>query len=83
MEKKTSTAKSLVPNDSLNLHFTCNVCLSTFSDGEEYSRHRLGEIETAKNRQKHPDKTAELKFTREKTIPPNPIWWLESESSSS
>ena len=47
-EKKTSAAKSLVPNDSLNLHFTCSICLSTFSDSEEYSRHRLGEIETAK-----------------------------------
>ena len=81
--KKTSAPESLVPNDSLNLHFTCSLCLSTFSDSEEYSRHRLGEIETAKNRQKQPDKTAEMKFTREKAIPPNPIWWLESESSSS
>lgn len=82
-DKRTSAAESLVPNDSLNLHFTCSVCLSTFSDSEEYSRHRLDEIETAKNRQKHPDKTAtEMKFTREKAIPPNPIWWLESESSS-
>ena len=67
--KRTSAAESLVPNDSLNLHFTCSVCLSTFSDSEEYSRHRLGEIETAKNRQKHPDKTAtEMKFTRKPSL---------------
>ncbi len=76
-EKKTSTAASLVTNGSLNPCFTCSMCSSTFSDSEEYYRHRLHEIETEKNRQKQPD-TAEMEFTREKDIPPNPIWWLES-----
>jgi hypothetical protein len=77
-EKKTpAAASSLVPNESLNPRFTCSMCSSTFSDSEEYYRHRLREIETAKNRQNQPYKTAEMEFTREKDIPPNPIWWLE------
>lgn len=75
-EEKTPAA-SLVTNESLNPRFTCSMCSSTFSDSEEYCRHRLREIETAKNRQNQPD-TAEMKFTREKDVPPNPIWWLES-----
>jgi hypothetical protein len=76
-EKKTpAAASSLVPNESLNPRFTCSMCSSTFSDSEEYYRHRLREIETAKNRQNQPE-TAEMEFTREKDIPPNPIWWLE------
>jgi hypothetical protein len=77
-EKKTpAAASSLVPNESLNPRFTCSMCSSTFSDSEEYYRHRLREIETAKNRQNQPYKTAEMEFSREKDIPPNPIWWLE------
>jgi hypothetical protein len=77
-EKKTpAAASSLVPNESLNPRLTCSMCSSTFSDSEEYYRHRLREIETAKNRQNQPYKTAEMEFSREKDIPPNPIWWLE------
>jgi hypothetical protein len=75
-EEKTPAASSLVTNESLNPRFTCSICSSTFSDSEEYCRHRLLEIETAKNRQNQPA-TAEREFTREKDIPPNPIWWLE------
>ena len=75
-EEKTPAA-SLVTNESLNARFTCSICSSTFSDSEEYCRHRLREIETAKNRQNQPA-TAEMEFTREKDIPPNPIWWLGS-----
>jgi hypothetical protein len=74
-EEKTP-AVYLVTNEPLNQRFTCSMCSSTFSDSEEYCRHRLREIETAKNRQNHPE-TAEMEFTRDKDIPPNPIWWLE------
>ena len=75
-EEKTPEA-SLVTNEPLNPRFTCSICSSTFSDSEEYCRHRLREIETAKNRQNQPN-TERMEFTREKDIPPNPIWWLES-----
>jgi len=75
-EEKTP-ATSFVTNESLNPRFTCSICSSSFSDSEEYCRHRLREIETAKNREDQPD-TAEMDFTREKDIPPNPIWWLGS-----
>lgn len=75
-EEKTPEA-SLVTNERLNPRFTCSICSSTFSDSEEYCRHRLREIETAKNRQNQPN-TEGMEFTREKDIPPNPIWWLES-----
>ena len=76
-EKKTpATTSSLVTNETQNPRFTCSMCSSTFSDSEEYYRHRLREIEIIKNRQNQPD-TAEMEFSREKDIPPNPIWWLE------
>jgi hypothetical protein len=75
-DKKTPDAL-LVTNESLNPRFTCSICSSTFSVSEEYCRHRLREIETAKNRQNQSN-TEEMEFTREKDIPPNPIWWLES-----
>jgi hypothetical protein len=76
-ERKTPAAtSSLVTNESQNPRFICSMCSSTFSDSEEYYRHRLREIETVKNRQNQPD-TAEMEFSREKDIPPNPIWWLE------
>jgi hypothetical protein len=76
-EKKTlATTSSLVTNEPQNPRFTCSMCSSTFSDSEEYYRHRLREIEIIKNRQNQPD-TAEMEFSREKDIPPNPIWWLE------
>ena len=76
-EKKTpATTSSLVTNETQNPRFTCSMCSSTFSDSEEYYRHRLHEIEIIKNRQNQPD-TAEMEFSREKDIPPNPIWWLE------
>jgi hypothetical protein len=52
------------------------MCSSTFSDSEEYYRHRLHEIETVKNRQNEPN-TAGIDFVREKDVPPNPIRWLE------
>jgi hypothetical protein len=74
-EEKTP-AVYLVTNESLNPRFTCSMCSSTFSDSEEYYRHRVREIEIVKNRQNQPD-TAEMEFSREKDIPPNPIWWLE------
>lgn len=74
-EQKKIPEVSLVTNESLNPRFTCSICSSTFSDSEEYCRHRLREIEAAKNRQNQPD-TAEMEFSREKDIPPNPIWWL-------
>ena len=73
-EKKTPTGRSLVTNESQNLRFTCGMCSSTFSNSEEYYRHRLREIEIVKNRQNKPD-TAEMEFSKD--IPPNPIWWLE------
>jgi hypothetical protein len=75
-EKKIPTGGSLDTNESQNLRFTCGICSSTFSDSEEYYRHRLREIEIVKNRQNKPD-TAEMEFSRDKDIPPNPIWWLE------
>jgi hypothetical protein len=75
-EKKTRTGTSLDTNESQNLRFTCGICSSTFSDSEEYYRHRLREIEIVKNRQNQLD-SAEMEFSREKDIPPNPIWWLE------
>ena len=75
-EKRPAATSSLVTNESQNLRFTCSMCSSTFSDSEEYYRHRLREIEIVKNRQNQPD-TAEMEFSREKDIPPNPIWWLE------
>ena len=76
-ERKTPAAtSSLVTNESQNPRFICSMCSSTFSDSEEYYRHRLREIETVKNRQNQPD-TAEMEFSREKDVPPNPIWWLE------
>ena len=75
-KKKRPAAASVVTNESQNPRFTCSICSSTFSDSEEYYRHRLHEIETVKNRQKQPN-TAEMDFVREKDVPPNPIWWLE------
>ena len=75
-EKKIPTGGSFVTNESQNLRFTCGMCSSTFSNSEEYYRHRLREIEIVKNRQNKPD-TAEMEFSRDKDIPPNPIWWLE------
>jgi hypothetical protein len=76
-EKKVPTAaSSLVTNESQNPRFTCSMCSSTFSDSEEYYRHRLHEIETVKNRQNEPN-TAGIDFVREKDVPPNPIRWLE------
>jgi hypothetical protein len=76
-KKKTPAAtSSLVTNESQNQRFTCSMCSSTFSDSEEYYRHRVREIEIVKNRQNQPD-TAEMEFIRDKDIPPNPIWWLE------
>jgi hypothetical protein len=76
-EKKVpAAASSLVTNESQNARFTCSMCSSTFSDSEEYYRHRLHEIETVKNRQNEPN-TAGIDFVREKDVPPNPIRWLE------
>jgi hypothetical protein len=76
-EKKTpATTSLLVTNESQNQRFTCSMCSSTFSDSEEYYRHRFREMELVKNRRNQPD-TAETEFIREKDIPPNPIWWLE------
>ena len=75
-KKKRPAAASLITNESQNPRFTCSKCSSTFSDSEEYYRHRLREIETVKNRQNQPNK-AEMDFVREKDVPPNPIWWLE------
>jgi hypothetical protein len=75
-EKKTPATTSLVTYESQNPRFICSMCSSTFSDSEEYYRHRLREIETVKNRQNQPNK-AEMDFVREKNVPPNPIWWLE------
>jgi hypothetical protein len=76
-ENKTPAAtSSLVTIESQNKRFTCSMCTSTFSDSEEYYRHRVREIEIVKNRQNQPD-TAEMEFIREKDIPPNPIWWLK------
>ena len=77
-EKKNTAAvtSSLVTNGSQNQRFTCSMCSSTFSDSEEYYRHRVREVEIVKNREKQPD-TSEREFIREKDIPPNPIWWLE------
>jgi hypothetical protein len=75
-EKIPAATSSLVRNESQNPRFTCSICSSAFSDSEDYYRHRLHEIEIVKNRQNQPD-TAEMEFSREKDIPPNPIWWLE------
>jgi hypothetical protein len=75
-KKAPSATSSLVTNEPQNQRFTCSMCSSTFSDSEEYYRHRVREIEIVKNRQNQPDK-AEMEFIREKDIPPNPIWWLE------
>jgi hypothetical protein len=76
-EKKTLTATSShVTNESQHPRFTCSMCSSIFSDSEEYYRHRVREIEIVKNRQNQPD-IAEMEFSREKDIPPNPIWWLQ------
>jgi hypothetical protein len=76
-EKKAPATTSLsIMNESQNERFTCSMCSSTFSDSEEYSKHRLREIELVKNRRNQPD-TAEKEFARQKEIPPNPIWWLE------
>jgi hypothetical protein len=76
-EKKIPAATSShVTNESQHPHFTCSMCSSTFSDSEEYYRHRLRENEMVKNRQRQPD-TTEMEFSREKDIPPNPIWWLQ------
>jgi len=78
-QKERRAAASLVTDETENSHFICSMCSSTFSDSEEYYRHRLHEIESAKNKQNQPDRIAEIGFTREKIdIPPNPIWWLES-----
>jgi hypothetical protein len=54
---------------------TCSTCSATFSDSEEYGRHRLREIDASRKREGELDR-AEVEFVREKDIPLNPIWWL-------
>jgi len=78
-QKERRAAASLVTHENENSHFICSMCSSTFSGSEEYYKHRLREIETAKNKQTQSNRIAKIEFTREKKdIPPNPIWWLES-----
>src|SRR5215203_3155479 len=43
-KKAPSATSSLVTNEPQNQRFTCSMCSSTFSDSEEYYRHRVREI---------------------------------------
>jgi hypothetical protein len=71
-EKRRMEATRGVDQKSTDPRFTCGTCSATFDDSEEYSRHRMREIEEAKNggrrlRKKQRDSTR-------KDLPPIPTW---------
>jgi hypothetical protein len=68
-EKRESGKHAALPtNESPNPCFTCGICSSTFSDSEEYGRHRLREIKDAKNKEKQSNKVG-IDLVREKDTP--------------
>jgi hypothetical protein len=69
---KTPETPRAADQRSTDPRFTCGMCSAIFDDSEEYARHRMREIEEAKNGERR-HRGKRLDATR-KDLPPIPIW---------